>query len=54
MSIALRCRGPNRGSAAGLSSWGIGLNIVFGPILQLFDLASAFPEDRVPLFGPML
>jgi hypothetical protein len=28
-------------------------NIVFGLMLQRFDLASACPENRFPLFGPM-
>ncbi|RYE29410.1 MAG: hypothetical protein EOP23_21510 [Hyphomicrobiales bacterium] len=32
----------------------IGLDIVFGPMIQVFDLASAFPENLIPLFGPML
>ncbi len=34
--------------------WSIGLNIVFSPMLQIFEFASAFPENRVTLFGPML
>ncbi len=29
-------------------------NIIFGPMLQWDDLASACPENRFPLFGPML
>lgn len=30
-----------------------GLNIAFSPLILLFGLASAFPENRAPLFGPM-
>ncbi len=40
------------GRVAALQS--LGPHIVFGPILQVSDFASAFPENRVPLFGPML
>ncbi len=43
-------------AAAGISgpARSIGLNIVFSPVLKVSDFASDFPENRVPLFGPML
>jgi hypothetical protein len=35
-------------------TWNIGLNTVFSSMFQAFDFASAFSENRNPLFGPML
>jgi hypothetical protein len=32
----------------------IGPPIVFGPMIQVSDLAPAFPENRMPPFGPLL